>query len=294
MQAFFLTVLLQASIKHLGEIVRMFGLEELHNAERKRSYVPIYQLNRFWCAWRAGRDIMKTHLAPKITRDRVLGADKIFKSLNILPVPGTLSRKMPVKSLDQLFMQAMIANTLLLCKIKSWAKETGGYFPLKTKHDVSGDFTADNKGEVLVKWSEAENDPEVASMIKWVAMKNYRRAIEKLMRVYNSDVSRLVDISRHCIYFDNLQDLAMCLGRVVTDIDTKVDRIKSYFDPGYDGEATVGYRGVVLNVRVDDAAARMLGCEGHLCEIQLTLCKFGELKTVEGHRRYMQIRDARA
>jgi hypothetical protein len=62
----------------------------------------------------------------------------------------------------------------------------------------------------------------------------------------------------------------------------------------YDSSQTAGYRDVALNIKMDDNTAVMLGCETHLCEVQLLLCKFGELKTAEGHRRYVQLRDARA
>jgi len=37
-----------------------------------------------------------------------------------------------------------------------------------------------------------------------------------------NDVSRLVDISRHTIFFESFTDLTMCLGEIVTDFDVKV------------------------------------------------------------------------
>ena len=37
-----------------------------------------------------------------------------------------------------------------------------------------------------------------------------------------NDVSRLVDISRHTIFFETFTDLTMCLGEIVTDFDVKV------------------------------------------------------------------------
>jgi hypothetical protein len=49
-------------------------------------------------------------------------------------------------------------------------------------------------------------------------------------------------------------------------------------DPDYDGCASAGYRDVSLNLRVVGAAARRLGVEGHVCEVQLLLRRFAELK----------------
>jgi hypothetical protein len=46
-------------------------------------------------------------------------------------------------------------------------------------------------------------------MIKWPPIKRHQRCIEKLTRSYNSDVSKLVDISRHNIFFDSFADLTM-------------------------------------------------------------------------------------
>ena len=48
-------------------------------------------------------------------------------------------------------------------------------------------------------------------MIKWSPIKRHQRCIEKLTRIYNSDVSKLVDISRHNIFFDSFADLTMVL-----------------------------------------------------------------------------------
>jgi len=50
----------------------------------------------------------------------------------------------------------------------------------------------------------------------------------------------------------------------------------------------------MLNLRLCTKAAAMLGCDTHLCELQLVLKSFGELKTAQGHQRYILYRDLRA
>ena len=46
----------------------------------------------------------------------------------------------------------------------------------------------------------------------------------------------------------------------------------------YDGEESAGYRDVALNVRLHTAAALDLGVEMHVCEVQLLLRPFAEIK----------------
>ena len=46
----------------------------------------------------------------------------------------------------------------------------------------------------------------------------------------------------------------------------------------YDGSETAGYRDVALNLRLCTAAALELGVELHVCEVQLLLRRFAEIK----------------
>ena len=55
-------------------------------------------------------------------------------------------------------------------------------------------------------------------------------------------------------------------------------RVANRMDPGYDGRASAGYRDVALNLRVGSEAAARLGVERHVCEVQLILRQFAELK----------------
>ena len=47
-----------------------------------------------------------------------------------------------------------------------------------------------------------------------------------------------------------------------------------------DGAATAGYRDVALNLRLRTAAAIELGVDAHVCEVQLLLRQFAEIKVL--------------
>jgi len=144
-----------------------------------------------------------------------------------------------------------------------------------------------------VKWVDVKDDPQLRDRVHWPLLKRSTRAVEKLARVYKGNVSRLSDIVRFSLFFDTFADLTQALGVIVTDFDVKVERVKSRMSLVHDGNATAGYRDVLLNLRVCTKEAAMLGCDTHLCEVQLVLKSFGELKTAQGHRRYVQFRDLR-
>jgi hypothetical protein len=53
--------------------------------------------------------------------------------------------------------------------------------------------------------------------VKWAAIKSPTRSIEKLQRVYNRHVSRLVDVVRQSIVFHDLSELTTCLEAILQD-----------------------------------------------------------------------------
>jgi hypothetical protein len=57
----------------------------------------------------------------------------------------------------------------------------------------------------------------------------------------------------------------------------QVVRAKNRLDDGV-AAAAGGYRDVALNLRVATAAARSMGVDGHVCEVQLVLQSFHALK----------------
>lgn len=92
------------------------------------------------------------------------------------------------------------------------------------------------------------------------------------------DPSRLVDLCRQCIVFEDLADLAACLQSIRIDPDVRVVRVKNRLADSYDVGLSAGYRDVVMNMRLTSTAASVRGVDGHICEVQLLHRLFAELK----------------
>ncbi len=92
------------------------------------------------------------------------------------------------------------------------------------------------------------------------------------------DVSRLVDICRQCICFENVQDLTNCLKIITTDKEARLVRIKNRLDLLYDEGQSAGYRNLALNLSLATDWTCSLGLEEHVCELQLILKSFAEVK----------------
>ncbi len=92
------------------------------------------------------------------------------------------------------------------------------------------------------------------------------------------DVSKLVDICRQSIVFDSVGGIVACLSSILQDKDVEVLRIKNKLDPAYNSAQSAGYRDVALNIRVVTPEAQALGVNAHVCELQLLLRQYAELK----------------
>lgn len=127
--------------------------------------------------------------------------------------------------------------------------------------------------------------------VKWASLKGVSRAIEKVARSYGHKPSRLVDVVRQSIIFSNLDDLCNCLQILSRDPATRILRIKNRFAREYDSNETAGYRDVAVNVVMVNEETSRLGVAGHVCELQLILEQFLNLKTDDGHKRYVEYRN---
>ena len=101
------------------------------------------------------------------------------------------------------------------------------------------------------------------------------------------DASRLLDLCRQSVVFESAADLAACLAEIRADSDVFVVRIKNRLDPHRlphsdgsrcDSMPVAGYRDVAVNLRIKSPEAVRLGLDGHVCELQLLLRAFAELK----------------
>ena len=200
----------------------------------------------------------------------------------LTPGQGTVAvPRCPLASLDQLYVQAACVEPILLHKVKEWALASGGSFPCRM---ASG-------AVAYVRW---EGTDASSSHFKWCQLKSTQRAIEKVIRSYGEDASRLVDVCRQCIVFDDLQGVSACLSKIAADTDVKLLRVKNRLDLAYNASLSGGYRDVNINLRFTTPAAALLGVETHVCELQLILRRIAELKREEGHQRYVTGRNLRA
>ena len=102
-------------------------------------------------------------------------------------------------------------------------------------------------------------------------LKGFTRARAKIDSDYGGDASRIVDLARSSVFYDDVSDLMTGVQEVRDG--WSVVREKDRF------EAPVGgYRDIMFNVDID----------GHICEIQLHLTKIIEAKA-EGHGDYERV-----
>lgn len=113
-------------------------------------------------------------------------------------------------------------------------------------------------------------------------LKGKLKAAEKVVSVYGGDVSLLKDVCRQTIVFESVDDLTRCLEALLADDEMVVERINNRLDPAASAYQTLGFRSLVVNLRIDVDMTRKLGIETHVCELQLTLRDiYDKSRTVE-------------
>mmetsp|Transcript_5842 Transcript_5842/g.9262 ORF Transcript_5842/g.9262 Transcript_5842/m.9262 type:complete len:148 (+) Transcript_5842:425-868(+) len=143
----------------------------------------------------------------------------------------------------------------------------------------------------MVRWANIIHRKDIWGEIKWPTVKRAERTLEKLKRTYGNDVSCLVDLARYSIVFETVEDLADCVRSIHKDEEMIIDKIKNRYSRKYDSGVSFGYRDIAINVRVFNDLTEQYGCQNHVCELQLILRKFAEVKTDSGHRRYVHLRN---
>ena len=97
----------------------------------------------------------------------------------------------------------------------------------------------------------------------------------------------------HCTPVVQADHILACLQAMVDDKEVVIERIKNRLTFDYDTRISAGYRDVAVNFRVASEETAKMGIETHVCEVQLILRRFYELKSDEGHKRYVQFRNFR-
>jgi len=273
----------RSCIEHLSRVVEMTGLADK---------IKLVQCNR--------RMQRKSHASPHRSRNGSFLSDiqhPIFNGMQTISVPGLCDDHSHITCVDQLFCQARIVQAILKEIVQTWADSSRGMFQLMSHEAETGHASEMSQRPTRVKpefvrWSDAKGTLQ-EQRIKWPPLKTHERSLEKLLRVYMDDVSRLVDITRYQIVFEDLSDLTMCLGQIAIDPHVRIERIKNRMHPSYKSRLTAGYRDVNINIKCLHPAAVALGVDGHVCEIQLVLKSIAELRSSEGHALYVQFRNKR-
>ena len=67
------------------------------------------------------------------------------------------------------------------------------------------------------------------------------------------------------------------------DPNVRIVRVKNRLDLSFNSTQSAGYRDVALNLRLESELTCKLGIAGHVCEVQLLLKQFAELKVSGAH-----------
>eukprot|EP00960_Hanusia_phi_P043227 755942-Hanusia_phi.AAC.5 len=186
-----------------------------------------------------------------------------------------------VLSLDRLYAQAASMQYILLAKVQRWALQARGYVSLAGNSDK----------DTFVLLEEAYKYQDMQSSIKWADIKSETRAIEKAVRCYGGDVSRLLDICRQTLVFDDIASVCKCLDIIKNDHDTEIIRIKDKMSGTDSFSDYFGRRDVTVNIRLRTKEAILLGVQAHISEVRLTLMSMAALENIQSHNRYIKVRN---
>jgi len=217
-------------------------------------------------------------------------AEETLLTLKYHSVPGKFDERSQVLSYGQLYVQALLVHGILRGKVKEWALKSQGYLPIVDQDDPE-DFW---ETKMFFKWGEVADDPRTSSLVEWPCIKRSVRSFQKVARVYNRRISRLLDVTRFSIFFDCIEDLTVSLQTIMIDPSIQLLRVKNSLAFDADVSKTAGYRCVCLNLRVMSEETKMLGCEAHICEVQLLLLAYGDTRSKSSHKRYVLYRDLQA
>ncbi len=76
----------------------------------------------------------------------------------------------------------------------------------------------------------------------WAAVKPAGRALEKLLRSYDCDASRLLDCCRQTVVLEGAADLLACVDALRADPELELMRLRNGLDPDRDSSRSGGFR----------------------------------------------------
>eukprot|EP00292_Cryptomonas_paramecium_P002386 CAMPEP_0113730054 /NCGR_PEP_ID=MMETSP0038_2-20120614/42943_1 /TAXON_ID=2898 /ORGANISM="Cryptomonas paramecium" /LENGTH=1270 /DNA_ID=CAMNT_0000662067 /DNA_START=60 /DNA_END=3874 /DNA_ORIENTATION=- /assembly_acc=CAM_ASM_000170 len=208
----------------------------------------------------------------------------------------------PVTSLDDLYASAALVDPLLQVQAEALAKEAGG----RVSADQSSRGADSGPASPIL-------EPACGS----APLKPWARSVEKVVRSYDGDPSRILDCCRRAIVLDRVADVLHCMESLISTEEIDVVRIgasgaglksllrrcmpslslyddgRNRLDLGRSVQDSAGFRNIVVNLRITSPKARELGVDHHICELQLTLRPFVGALSPESHRRYQILRNCR-
>ena len=125
----------------------------------------------------------------------------------------------PVRSLDQLYVQASAAVYYMRSHCAAWAQECNGTLEIRGDSDASnvGSAVADGAAALGVSVRAQPEWPMSELVAGWVRrgyLKHPARAVEKLLGCYSGDASRLLDVCRARLLFCTAADILRCVETI--------------------------------------------------------------------------------
>merc|ERR1711865_370156 len=124
-----------------------------------------------------------------------------------------------------------------------------------------------------------------ASYIR-AAAKPLKRILEKTNLCYARNFARNLDLVRGAWIFQEFADIPRALHELQQTSGIKIVQVKNRMDTNYDNEKNGGYRDICIRLKI--------GRQPHICELQIHLAQFLDLKNEfgeNGHKQYLQFRN---
>lgn len=131
--------------------------------------------------------------------------------------------------------------------------------------------------------ADAEQELRASSVephikVKHAPLKAYERAAAKAAEKYKMNFSKLLDIARLTVVCDSLAEVMAVLYKLRASTDVRIVRMKNRVHPLFPADESAGYRDVLMNV--------IVAATGCVCEVQVTLAAFVNIKNTGGHGCY--------
>jgi hypothetical protein len=218
-----------------------------------------------------------------------------------------LTRSIMLDSIDQLYMQAVILEPLFLERITKLAATANGFFLAKISNNAQSmswtertDLFFQSSAHIFTNNKKLVRQEESVfvqakdfNFTEVSYLKNVDRAIEKIVRSYKDRISFACDVVRQTVVFDTIPDITVMIGALHNDPEIKVIRVKNRMATDYDSSLTCGYRDVLVNLCLQNDITRYFNIDMHICELQLVLKDVVEVRTMNGHNRYVAFRNMR-